>query len=61
MPEATVLQSWWPFWAVDITQLFIDFAVEHRFGCRATEPGFVRDIGALEIWLIDWLINTFSL
>ena len=28
---------------------FLDFAVEHWFGCRAIEPGF-----AIEIWLIDW-------
>ena len=27
---------------------FIDFAVEDRFGCRATEHGFARDIGAIE-------------
>ena len=32
---------------------FLDFAVEHWFGCRATEPGFARDIGTIEIWLID--------
>ena len=32
---------------------FIDFAVKHRFGCRATEPGYVGDIGAIEIRLID--------
>ena len=37
---------------------FIDFAIEHWFSCRATEPGFARDIGAIEIWLIDWLIAT---
>ena len=36
---------------------FIDFAVEHRFGCRATEPGFAKDIGTIEIWLIDWYNN----
>ena len=34
---------------------FIDFVVEHQFGCRATEPHFVRDISAIEIWLIDTL------
>ena len=33
---------------------FINFAVEHWFGCHATEPGFARDIGAIEIWLVDW-------
>ena len=32
---------------------FLDFAV-HWFGCRATEPGFTGDIGAIEVWLIDW-------
>ena len=36
---------------------FLDFAVEHWFGCRATEPGFAGDIGAIEVWLIDWLID----
>ena len=34
----------------------LDFAVEHWFGCRATEPGFTGDIGAIEVCLIDWLI-----
>ena len=28
-----------------------DFAIEHRFGCRATEPGLAADIDAMEIWL----------
>ena len=28
---------------------FIDFVVEHRFGCCAIESGFMRDIGAIEI------------
>ena len=32
-----------------------DFAVEHWIGCRATEPGFTGNIGAIEVWLIDWL------
>ena len=35
---------------------FLDFAVEHWFG---TEPGFAGDIGAIEVWLIDWL-NVFN-
>ena len=34
---------------------FLDFAVDHWFGCRATEPGFAGDIGAIELWLIDWV------
>ena len=36
---------------------FLDFAVEHWFGCRATEPGFAGDIDAIEVWLIDWLTS----
>ena len=40
---------------VDVTRNdFNDFAFEYRSGCRATEPGYTRDIGAIEIWLIDW-------
>ena len=30
----------------------LDFAVEHWSGCRATEPGFAGDIGAIKVWLI---------
>ena len=33
---------------------FITFAVQHWFGCRATELGFVGDIGTIEIWLMNW-------
>ena len=36
---------------------FIDIAMEHWFSCRTTEPGFDGAIGAIEIWLIDWLIS----
>ena len=36
---------------------FLYFAVEHWFGCRAIEYGFAGDIGAIEVWLIDWLIG----
>ena len=36
---------------------FFDFAIEHWFGCRTTEPDFAGDIAAVEIWLIDWLID----
>ena len=39
---------------------FPDFAVEHWFGCRATEPGFAGDIGAIEVWLIDLFILVFD-
>ena len=31
-----------------------DFVFEHQSGCCATEPGYAGDIGAIEIWLIDW-------
>ena len=34
----------------------LNLAVEHWFGCCATDPGFSRDIGTGEVWLIDWLI-----
>ena len=30
-----------------------DFVFEQRSGCCATEPGYVGDIGAIEIGLID--------
>ena len=33
----------------------IDLALEHWFGCHATDPGFAGDISTTEIWLIDWL------
>ena len=36
---------------------FNDFAFEHQSGCCATEPGYAGDIGAIEIWLIDWSID----
>ena len=36
---------------------FLDFAVEHWFGWCATESGFAGDIGAIEVWLIDWLMS----
>ena len=36
---------------------FLDFAVEHWFGCRATEPGFAGGIGTIVVWLIYWLID----
>ena len=32
---------------------FIDFAIEHWFGCRPTEHGFAGDIGAVESSLIE--------
>ena len=35
---------------------FIDFAIEHWFGCHAAEPSYGGDIAAIEIWLIDWSV-----
>ena len=36
---------------------FIDFAVEHRFVRHIAEPGYTEEIGAEEIWLIDWSVD----
>ena len=36
---------------------FINIVVEHRIGCHAIEPDFAGNIGAIEMWLIDWLID----
>ena len=40
---------------------FLDFAVEHWFGCRTTEPGFARDISTIEVWLIDMGVHSRGL
>ena len=40
---------------------FNDFVFEQWSGCCATEPGYAGDIGAIEILLIDWLIDDYSL
>ena len=34
-----------------------NFAVEQRLQCCANEPEFARDVGTIEIQLIDWLID----
>ena len=56
-------QSWDTIWQekgfrasmyLDALHCFNDFVFEHRSGCCATEPGYAEDIGAIEIWLIDW-------
>ena len=33
---------------------FIDFAVKHWFGCGTIEPGYDRDVGAIEF---DWFLT----
>ena len=49
----------WPFphSLLMLRNCFLDSAVAHWFFCHATEPGFAGDIGAMEVWLIDWLID----
>ena len=39
---------------------FINFAANHLFGSDATEPGLTGDIGAIEIWSSDWLIDSIQ-
>ena len=46
---------------IDVRNCFLDFAVEHWFGCRATVPGFKGNIGAIEIWLINIRVKIFSI
>ena len=43
----------WPDGPLLLRSWFIDFAVEHRFICCATD--YTGDIGATEILLIDWM------
>ena len=40
---------------------FINFAVEHWFGCCTTESGFAGDINVMKIWLIDWQFHNSSI
>ena len=46
-------QQFWTDW-----NCFLDFVVEHWFGCGAAESGFAGDIGAIEVCLIDLLIKS---
>ena len=46
--------------AIDVTELLHWFAVEDRFGCHASEPGFTGDITAIDICLIDYLGSSFN-
>ena len=48
-------------WPVDVTESLNNFVFEHRSGCCATESGYAGDIGAIEIWLIDWLTDLLSI
>ena len=47
-----------PYCLLMLRKNFNDFTFEHRSSCCATEPGYAWDIGAIEIWLIYWLINS---
>ena len=40
---------------------FNNFVFEHRSGCCTTEPGYTRDIGAIEIWLIEIEIDIVNI
>ena len=46
--------------ALMLQNCFFDFAVEHQFSLRATEPGFAGDIGAVEIWLSSLFVNSVT-
>ena len=46
----------WRLW-----NCFINFAVEHWFGCRATEPDYTGDICVIEIWLIDLWLSMYKM
>ena len=43
--------------SLSVRNCSLNFPVEHWFGCRAPDPGYEGDVGAVEIWLIDWLID----
>ena len=42
---------------VMLRNCFIDFAVDYGFGCHTAKPVCAGDIGTMENWLIDWLID----
>ena len=46
-----------PYCLLMLRNDFNDFAFEHRSSWCTTEPGYAGDIGAIEIWLIDWSQN----
>ena len=49
-----------PYCLLMLRNDFNDFAFEHRSGCCTSEPGYAGDIGAIEIWLINWLTDWMS-
>ena len=53
-PGLSTIDTGMPDDLLTLWNCFIDFAVEHWFSCCATESGYAGDIGAIEIWLIDW-------
>ena len=44
-------------WLIDVLDCFLDCAIGHWLGCPVTEPGLARDMGTIEVRLIDWLID----
>ena len=55
-PPPPIIDTSTPCGPLMLSNWFIDFAVEHWFGCLTTEPGYAMGAGAIEMWLIDWLI-----
>ena len=61
------IRSWWavvdtvmPHGLLMLRNCFLGFAVEHWFPCRATEPGFAGDIGAIKVWSINRFFASFK-
>ena len=59
-PPPSLVDTGVPYCLLMLWNGFNDFAFEHRSGCCTTEPGYAGDIGAIEMWLIDWLIDWYG-
>ena len=44
-----------PNWLLMLRNSLSNLVFKHRSDCCSTEPGYTGDIGAIEIWLFDWL------
>ena len=55
--ELSPIDTVTPHGLLMLRNYFLGFAAEHWFGWCATEPSFAGDIGAIEVWSIDWLID----
>ena len=49
-----------PYFLLMLRNDFNDFAFEDRPRCCAIGPGYVGDIGAIEIWLLDWYYRLYN-